>query len=73
MHNEYVPLRRRSSIVLLGCLAVAAVLYLLSEHGGHVLGALPYLLLLACPLMHLFMHHGHDGHHHGSRPASPHD
>jgi hypothetical protein len=24
---------------------------------------LPYLLFLACPLMHLFMHHGH---HHGA-------
>jgi hypothetical protein len=22
------------------------------------LGALPYLLILLCPLMHLFMHHG---------------
>jgi hypothetical protein len=29
-----------------------------------VLGALPYLILLACPLMHLFMHRGH-GHHAG--------
>jgi hypothetical protein len=23
---------------------------------------LPYLFLLACPLMHLFMHHGHGNH-----------
>jgi hypothetical protein len=23
---------------------------------------LPFLLFLACPLMHLFMHHGHGGH-----------
>jgi hypothetical protein len=29
-----------------------------------VLGVLPYLLLLACPLMHVFMHHGHQ---HGDR------
>jgi hypothetical protein len=28
-----------------------------------VLSALPYLLLMACPLMHLFMHGGH-GHSH---------
>jgi hypothetical protein len=43
-------------------LAVAALgLYLLLAHTGHVLSALPYLLLMACPLMHLFMHgdHGH--------------
>jgi hypothetical protein len=33
-------------------------------HSAHLLGALPYLLLLACPLMHIFMHGGH--HHHGS-------
>ncbi len=26
-----------------------------------MLEILPYLLLLACPLMHLFMHHGHGG------------
>jgi hypothetical protein len=31
-----------------------------------VFGVLPYLLLLACPLMHLFLHHGHGGHHGGS-------
>jgi len=39
-----------------------AVFFLWEEHRAHLLGALPYLLLLACPLMHLFMHrgHGHD-------------
>ena len=46
--------------------AVAAF-FLLSEHRAHFLGALPYLLLLACPLMHLFMHHGHGGH--GRHPS----
>ena len=46
-------------------LAIAAVgLYLLVTHTGHVLGALPYLLLIACPLLHVF---GHGGHHHGPR------
>jgi len=39
-----------------------AAYFLLTEHLAHVLGALPYLLLLACPLMHVFMHRGH-GHH----------
>lgn len=39
--------------------------YLLREHWGHALGLLPYLLLLACPLLHLFHGHGgHGGHHH---------
>ena len=30
-----------------------------NEHHAHILGALPYLFLLACPFMHLFMHHDH--------------
>lgn len=42
-------------------LAVALV-FMLLEHRAHLYGALPYLLLLACPLMHLFMHHGRGGH-----------
>jgi hypothetical protein len=32
-----------------------------------VLQVLPYLLLAACPLMHIFMHHGH-GHGTGNTP-----
>ncbi len=39
-----------------------AVFFLWEEHSAHILGALPYLLLLICPLMHYFMHGGHDGH-----------
>lgn len=35
--------------------------YLLWNHTGHIVYALPYLILLACPLMHVFgHHHGHD-------------
>ncbi len=41
--------------------ALIAVFFLLREHWGHVLGWWPYLVLLLCPLMHLF--HGHGGHH----------
>jgi hypothetical protein len=47
------------------CLALLAALvafFLLTERTAHVLGAVPYVLLLACPLMHLFKHHGHGGH-----------
>lgn len=51
----------RSRWVFFGFLAVAAF-FLFSEHRAHLLGALPLLLLLACPLMHLFMHHGHEEH-----------
>jgi len=42
---------------------VIALFFLLREHWGHALGLLPYLILLACPLMYLFHHHG--GHHSG--------
>lgn len=50
--------------VFYGFLAIAGFL-LLTEHRAHVFGVLPYLLLLACPLMHLFGHHGHGHKHHG--------
>ena len=51
----------RFSIGLFVLGAIAAYL-LLSEHRAHFIGALPWLLLLACPLMHVFMHVGHGGH-----------
>jgi hypothetical protein len=49
----------RAKWVLAGFLAVAAF-FLVTEHRAHLLGWLPWLILLACPLMHLF--HGHGGH-----------
>ncbi|HEY0822924.1 MAG TPA: DUF2933 domain-containing protein [Ramlibacter sp.] len=57
---------RLASPAGLALLAVAGVvlLYLVYDHRVHVLGLLPYLVLLACPLMHLF-HHGRHGHGHG--------
>ena len=41
-----------------------ALALLVLEHASHVLSALPYLLILACPVMHFFMH-GKHGHGHG--------
>ena len=41
-------------------------IFLLTEHTAHVFGALPYLLILACPLMHLFHGHGGHAHRHGN-------
>lgn len=40
--------------------AVVGGYFLLTEHRTHVIEYLPYVLLLACPLVHLF--HGHGGH-----------
>ena len=51
----------RGKIAFAVMLAIAAFFFL-SEHRAHVLGFLPYLLILACPLMHLFHHGGHGGH-----------
>jgi hypothetical protein len=49
-------------------LSVVVAGYLVIWHGSHVAAVLPFLVLLACPLMHVFMH----GHHapHG-RDVSP--
>ena len=51
----------RYAIGLLVMGAVAAY-FLLAEHRAHFFGALPFLLLLACPLMHVFMHRDHGKH-----------
>jgi hypothetical protein len=53
--------RSRSAIALVGFGAISVFL-LYSEHRAHFLGVLPYLLLLSCPFMHLFMHRGHGAH-----------
>ncbi len=50
--------RTRTVLATLGFLAIA-VFFLTTEHRAHHSGILPYLLLLACPFFHLFMHAGH--------------
>ena len=50
-----------TGLALLGFLAIATF-FLLTEHRAHFFGILPFLLLLACPLLHLFMHGRHGGH-----------
>ena len=58
--------RSRSGLVLLAFLVIAGF-FVVKEHTAHLLGVLPYLLVLACPLLH-FLHRGHGGGHgdHGS-------
>jgi hypothetical protein len=58
-----MSLKSRVGLVLIGFLVIAGAL-LFTEHQAHVLGLLVWLPLLACPLMHVFMHRGH-GHHGG--------
>ena len=55
--------KSKAGLVLAGFLIIAFAL-LFTEHRAHVLGLFIWLPLLACPLMHFFMHggHGHGGH-----------
>ena len=61
-------LTSRSGFILIGFLAIGAF-FLLTEHRAHLLGILPFLLLLLCPLLHFF-HGGHDEHS-GHETGSP--
>ena len=51
--------------------AGAATLLLWQEHRSHLLAALSWLLLLGCPLVHLFMHRRH-GRHEANQGSSNH-
>lgn len=72
--NPTPPSRWRSPMGIFMLIAGAVgIYYLLTEHLTHVSQAIPYLFLLACPLMHLFGHHhgGHGGHgSHGEQSQS---
>jgi hypothetical protein len=50
-------------------LGIVAGYFLWTEHRAHLQQWWPYALLLACPLMHVFMHKGHDGH--GNHSPAP--
>jgi len=45
--------------VVLAVIAAIAGALLFTQHQAHVLGVLLWLPLLACPLMHIFMHGKH--------------
>lgn len=62
-----------STIVLI-FFVTAAGYFLWTEHKAHVIQFLPWIFLLLCPLMHLFMHGGHRGGHGGGgdRDSGPH-
>lgn len=62
VHAASHPLRKSFRLPFwLGCIAFVGIglFFLLSEHRAHTLGALPYLLLLLCPVLHFLMHRGH--------------
>lgn len=55
----------KTGAVFIGFAAVAGYI-LWNEHSEHIIEALPWLLVGACLVMHLFMHHGHGGHRGGN-------
>ncbi len=59
-------LSSRAGIVLIAFLLIVGFL-LTTEHRAHALGGLLWLAILACPLLHMFMHGGHEGHTRGHR------
>ncbi|CEJ87955.1 conserved exported hypothetical protein [Hyphomicrobium sp. GJ21] len=67
-HREPAPFQGNHLVILLTVLAAVALAVLWPAHGGHFLNLLPIFLVLMCPLMHLFMHHGHRHHKDEARP-----
>ena len=69
-HSDGRDGRARIKWVFIG-FALVGAFFLFAEHRAHALSFLPWLLLLACPLMHVFMHgkHGH-GHHGDQSPRA---
>ncbi len=59
------PQQSKAKWVFIGFSLIAGF-FLITEHRAHLYGWFSaygiWLLLLACPLMHIFMHHGHGGH-----------
>jgi hypothetical protein len=59
-HNSSLS-RSRIRWVLIGLLVVVGI-YLVADHGQHLVPYLPFAFLLGCFFMHMFMHGGHGGH-----------
>jgi hypothetical protein len=58
--------RRASRYAFIGFAAIAAF-FLITEHSAHLLGWLPFLIILACPFLHMVGHGGHRGHDPGEK------
>lgn len=61
MNHESKPqsLFSRPVWTVIGIIGIVGLIFLLKEHTNHVFSVIPYLILLACPFMHIFMHGGH--------------
>ena len=65
---------KRNNLVMWVFLGFIAY-FLITEHWAHIIPYLPWLILLACPLLHVFMHggHGHGSNEEGHDSHSTHD
>ena len=61
MPNTNARYQSRSWWAFAGFIAIAGF-FMFTEHRAHLFGILPFLFLLACPLLHIFHHGGHGGH-----------
>lgn len=61
-HEQQRPSHFSAANIALYVFLAIAAFYLIAEHRAHLLGWLPFLLILACPLLHIFMHGKHGGH-----------
>ena len=70
--ENHGTMNSKANIALIVFLLIGGY-FLLTEHWAHLAEWFPnwpYLLLLACPLMHLFMHGGHGGHGHNGHGSN---
>lgn len=58
---QWMSRRSLSQILLIGA-ALTGGYVLWGQYRQQMIAYLPYLIVLLCPLMHIFMHRGHGGH-----------
>ncbi len=65
MSKKAIPWWQKKANLALAVFLIAAGYFLIAEHRAHVIQWLPWVLILGCVFMHLFMHggHGHGGGH----------
>jgi hypothetical protein len=59
-----VKISHRSLVACIYVIGIGVAALLFVQHWVHIPQFLPYMVILACPLMHLFMHKGHGSHSH---------
>ena len=66
----YKTARGLTTAILAGLVLYTLWYFFWTDHRAHILAFLPYLIFLACPLMHL-LHRGGHGHGNAASAAGP--